>query len=86
MQHFPPDNCDAQPVRGTGEHRNAERGLDRRAARDSRPPYTASSSADEIDATIDWLAHTCPELVEGSPPAAFPGPERVEGKSADSRA
>ena len=86
MQHFPSDNRDAQPVRGTGEHRNAERWLDRRAARDSRPPDEVLSDNDEIDTTIAWLAHTCPELVEGSPLAASPCPERVEGKSAGARA
>jgi hypothetical protein len=44
MQHFPPN-------------RNVERWLDRRAARDSRPPAEVSRSSDEIDAATDWLAH-----------------------------
>ena len=44
MQHFPPD-------------KKAERWLDRRAARDSRPPDEVNPGGDEIGATIDWLNH-----------------------------
>lgn len=44
MQHFPPN-------------RSAERWLDRRAARDSRPPAEVHSGKDETDAASDWLAH-----------------------------
>ena len=58
--------------------KKAERWLDRRAAQDSRPPDEVKPNADDIEATINCSIT--------SPPAAFPCPERVEGKSADSRA
>jgi hypothetical protein len=64
MQHFPPNNCDAQPVWGTGEHRNAERWLDRRAAQDSRPPAEILPENDEFDPTNDWLAHLAAGRIE----------------------
>ena len=44
MRHFPP-------------HKQAERSLDRRNADDSPPPAEVHSDNDEIDATIEWLAH-----------------------------
>jgi hypothetical protein len=51
MQHFPPD-------------RKAERWLDRRAKRSSRAPDEVNTSAEEIDATIDWLAHVAAGRIE----------------------
>jgi hypothetical protein len=51
MKHFPPD-------------RKAERWLDRRAAQDSRPPDEVLSDNDEIDPTIDWLAHLAAGRIE----------------------
>jgi hypothetical protein len=65
MQHFPPDNCDAQPVRGTGEHRNAKRWLDQRAAQDFSPPTEILPEKDEVDPTIEWLAHVAAGRIEG---------------------
>jgi len=66
MQHFPPD-------------RETER-RGRRRPRDAEPAPGAVQhrEGDEIDGTADWVAHACPEPVEGSRPAAF--------KSGDSRA
>jgi hypothetical protein len=34
------------------------------------PPLSADGD-DAAEAANDWLAHTCPEPVEGSPPAAL---------------
>jgi hypothetical protein len=51
MQHFPPN-------------KKAERWLDRRAAQDSRLPDEVNPSGDEIDATIDWLAHLAAGRIE----------------------
>ena len=46
----------------------------------ARRPRQASQAEEDatIEAAADWLAHTCPEPVEGSPPAA--------SRSGDSRA
>ena len=51
MQHFPPN-------------KKAERWLDRRNAGDFPAPAEVHSDNDEIDATIEWLAHLAAGRIE----------------------
>jgi hypothetical protein len=51
MQHFPPD-------------KRAERWLDRRAAADPNPATEALPEKDEVDPTIEWLAHLAAGRIE----------------------